>query len=148
MDQLGGHFAGYELVHINRRKNEEADALSRLGSKRASVPPEVFLDQIHSPSISIPSEVDITIPPAPDSVMVAGVYEIPDWTTPFMEYLEKGTLPTDEVLARQIVRRAKGYTIINNELYKRGQSGVFMRCIPQEQGYKILQDIRIGRAHV
>ena len=42
VDQLGGSFDGYELVYIDRRKNEEADALSRLGSKREGVPPGVF----------------------------------------------------------------------------------------------------------
>ena len=38
IDQLGGSFASYELVYIDRRKNEEADALSRLGSKREAEP--------------------------------------------------------------------------------------------------------------
>jgi hypothetical protein len=33
VDQLGGHFAGYAVDWVDRRKNEEADMLSRLGSK-------------------------------------------------------------------------------------------------------------------
>ena len=74
VDQLGGFFAGFELIHVDRRKNEEADALSRLGSKRAEVPAGVFLDHIHSPSIKPPHEVDIAIPSAPDSIMVAAVH--------------------------------------------------------------------------
>ena len=49
VDQFGGSFTGYELIYIDQRKNEEADALSRLKSKRESVPPRVFLDHIHSP---------------------------------------------------------------------------------------------------
>ena len=47
----------------------------------------------------------------------------------------------DEVEARQIVRRAKSFTIINNELYKRSVSGVFQRCVSLEEGCKILYDI-------
>ena len=61
-----------------------------------------------------------------------------------MAFLENGTLPMDEVLAWQIQRRAKGYTIINNELYKRSQSGVFLRCVSPEEGRRILHDIHAG----
>ena len=32
VDIVAGHFKGYQLEHIDRRKNEVADALSRLGS--------------------------------------------------------------------------------------------------------------------
>ena len=33
-------------------KNEAADALSRLGSRREPVPPNVFLDELWKPSVS------------------------------------------------------------------------------------------------
>jgi hypothetical protein len=42
------------------------------------------------------------------------------------------------------VRRAKAYTIINNELYKRSISGVLQRCIAPEEGQVILRDIHEG----
>ena len=32
VDVMAGHFKGYQDEHIDRRKNEAADALSRLGS--------------------------------------------------------------------------------------------------------------------
>ena len=32
VDIVVGHFKGYQVEHIDRRKNEAADALSRLGS--------------------------------------------------------------------------------------------------------------------
>ena len=73
--------------------------------------------------------------------MVAVVHATPDWTEPYLAYLESGTLPADEVLSRQILRRAKSYTIINNELYKRAPSGAFLRCVSPEEGHCILHDI-------
>ena len=33
VDQIAGFFSGYQVEHIDRRKNEVADALLRLGSK-------------------------------------------------------------------------------------------------------------------
>ena len=43
VDTVAGHFKGYQVEHIDRRKNEAADALSRLGSERKPVPPNTFL---------------------------------------------------------------------------------------------------------
>ena len=55
VDQDGGHFMGLELEHIPRMKNDEADELARLGSKRSPAPPGVFLDSIHNPSVKHPT---------------------------------------------------------------------------------------------
>jgi hypothetical protein len=58
-----------------------------------------------------------------------------------MAYLLRRELSEDEVESHQIVWRAKAFTIINNELYKRSTSGVFLRCISPEEGREILNDI-------
>ena len=34
VDRVAGFFSGYQVDHIDRRKNDAADALSRLGSRR------------------------------------------------------------------------------------------------------------------
>src|SRR3954467_10736141 len=68
----------------------------------------------------------------------------PACTKPFMEYLERGTLPDDKVERRQIVRRAKGYTIINQHLYKRSTTGVYLKCVSQQEGIEILREIHLG----
>ena len=51
----------------------------------------------------------------------------------FISYLADGELPEDEILARQIKCRAKAYTIINGELYKRSVCGIFQCCIEPEE---------------
>jgi hypothetical protein len=61
-----------------------------------------------------------------------------------MEYLTNKKLPEDEVQWRQIEHRAKGYTIMDSQLYKRSTSGVFMRCIFQVDGIEILREIQEG----
>ena len=42
VDIVTGHFKGYQVDHVDRRKNEAANALSRLGSQRKLVPLNVF----------------------------------------------------------------------------------------------------------
>ena len=69
---------------------------------------------------------------------------IPAWALPIFQFLKDGTLPTEEVLARQTQRRAKAYTIINSELYKRSVTNVLQRCVDPEEGLDILRDIHQG----
>ena len=62
VDKVAGFFSGYQVDHIDRRKNEAADALSRLGSHREPVPPNVFLDEIWNPSVKLDAEEDLGCP--------------------------------------------------------------------------------------
>ena len=86
------------MEHIDRRKNEAADALSRLGSQHNPVPPNTFLDVLHNPSVKIPTEEDLAIPD-PEAQLVAALHVILDWTVSFLAYMTRGELPADETLA-------------------------------------------------
>ena len=116
VDTVAGHFKGYQVEHIDRRKNEAADALSRLGSQRKPVPPNTFLDVLHNLSIKVPTEEELAVPD-PEAQLVAALHVIPDWTVPYLAYMTRGELPKDETLARQIVRRSKSMTIVHGELH-------------------------------
>src|SRR3954462_7376119 len=83
-------FVGYQVDHVDRRENEAADALSRLGSQRKPVPPNVFLDVLTKPYVQPPTE------PA----LVAAIHATPDWVVPYLDYKTWGILPADELLAR------------------------------------------------
>ena len=113
-------FAGLEVRHISRDDNDAADALTRIGSKQEVVPPDVFLHHLHKPSIKGGDE------DYPLSVESAAIFLVtPDWTTPYLNFLLKKELPEDdEVLSRQIERRAKAYTVIDGQLYKRSASDI------------------------
>ena len=49
----------------------------------------------------------------------------------------------DEVLRRQVVCRAKAYTIIEGQLYKRSATRVYQRCVSSAEGQEILEEIHI-----
>ena len=51
VDEMAKSFIGYEVKHIPRTENMAADALSRLGSARKTIPPGIFLEQLHVPSV-------------------------------------------------------------------------------------------------
>jgi hypothetical protein len=68
----------------------------------------------------------------------------PPWAEPYLEYLTSKKLPEDEVQKRQIEHRAKAYTNIDGQLYKRSTSEVFMKCISQVDGIEILRENHEG----
>ena len=50
--KLEGTFDGLELTHVLRNDNNKADELAKMGSRRASAPPGVFVQRLHQPTIS------------------------------------------------------------------------------------------------
>src|SRR4051812_27365435 len=63
VQQPSRSFEGCEFHHIPRAQNEPADALSKLGSTRQSIPPGISLEHIHKPSIKpSPGSESIFIP--------------------------------------------------------------------------------------
>jgi hypothetical protein len=59
----------------------------------------VFLDVLHHPLVKLPSKEDLAIPD-PEAQLVAAHHAIPDWTVPYLAYMNRGELPEDETLAR------------------------------------------------
>jgi hypothetical protein len=51
--RLEDKFYGLELNHIARCYNETADELAKIASGRTTVPPDVFSQDLHQPSIKI-----------------------------------------------------------------------------------------------
>ena len=99
VDAIAGHFKGCQVEHIDRRKNEATDTLSRLGSQHKLVLPNTFLDILLNMSVKLPTEEDLAVPD-PEAQLVVALHDIPDWTVPYLAYMTRGELPEDEILAR------------------------------------------------
>ncbi|XP_012702828.1 uncharacterized protein LOC105914730 [Setaria italica] len=153
--KLEDKFDGLELNHVARRFNEAADELAKAASGRMPVPDGVFISDQSKPSIRYLDPAGVgEAPPAlgsgPEPGEVGDSPPVPDpsppidWRAPYLDYLVRGTLPADKTEARRIARRAKSFTIIDQELYKRSHTGILQRCIPVEQGKALIQDIHAG----
>ena len=73
-------------------------------------------------------------PPGPTTliqVVVVAVEEIaaPSRAQPILKFLVNKELPTDEISARQVQRRAAAYTIVNRELVRHSVISVYQRCV-------------------
>jgi hypothetical protein len=70
----------------------------------------------------------------------------PDWHIPYLDHLTQGDLPSDKIETRRIARRAKSFVIFGDsrELYRRSPTGVLQRCITNEEGRNLLNDLHSG----
>src|SRR3954452_11345361 len=141
VDEIAKCFPGYKVKYIPRDDNTAADMLSKLGSGRKPIPPRVFLEHLQVASVKGADEEnpDMAVSPAKDVMVIT-----PLWTKPYLDYLLHQKLPEDETLARQIVRRSKSYVTLDNQLYKRSTTGVFQKCVSQQDGIEILREVHLG----
>jgi ribonuclease HI len=141
--KLENKFYGLEFHHVVRDNNVAADVLSKLGSTRAHVPAGVFVHELHAPSIPelAPPTTDPAHPLAGQEVMMIDV----DWRQPFIDYLSEQKVPSDMNLAEEHIRHAKSYVLVGDKIYRQGaSSGVLMKCVPQQEGMDILEEIHKG----
>jgi hypothetical protein len=161
---LEDKFHGIELNHVARRYNEATNELVKIASSRTTVPPDVFVRDLHQPSIDIMADgeadgpsldppPEVEAPPARAKAMQAEGSNpptnlVPDWRVPYLDHLTRGDLPSDKTEARRIIHQAKTFVIFgdNNELYRRSPTGILQRCITNKEGKNLLKDLHSGLA--
>jgi hypothetical protein len=72
-----------------------------------------------------------------------------DWREAYIDFIRDHRLPAGmdarSVGAARVMRRSKGFVLVDNKLYRRGaRSGVLMKCVTKEDGYDILREIHEG----
>ncbi|XP_073136943.1 uncharacterized protein [Henckelia pumila] len=66
------------------------------------------------------------------------------WKDEIIDYLMRGNLPASQVKARKLRVRAARFTIIDGELYKRGFSSPYLKCLTPAKGNYVLREIHEG----
>jgi transposase InsO family protein len=119
---------------VERDHNAAAYALSKLGSSRTQVPLGVFVQEVPRPSISLDrvEECNVLSQPELDSN---------DWREPIIRYIKNEEEPDDKAAAERIARQLAHYTLIGEALYRRGATGVLMKCILSATGKQLLDEI-------
>jgi ribonuclease HI len=123
---LEGTFDGYEVSHVSKNNNEEADNLANIGSQCLPVPSGVFWEEIVERSIKSVKSLTTAAgsgagmkkdesTPEPEEVMM--IEET--WMQPYLAYMINKQLPEDAVEAKRITRRSKAFVVLQGKLYKR-----------------------------
>jgi hypothetical protein len=72
-----------------------------------------------------------------------------NWRETYIDFIQDQRLPAGmdarSAEAAHVMRRSKGFILVNNKLYRRGaRSGVLMKCVMKEDGYDIQREIHEG----
>jgi ribonuclease HI len=132
---------GLEFHHVERDRNATVDALSKLGSSRAQVPLGIFVQEISHPSILSDQTEECNTLSQQDS-------DPNDWREPIIRYVKNKEEPDDKAAAERIARQSAHYTLIGGTLYRRGATGVLMKCIHSAIGKQLLDEIHAGQCRV
>jgi hypothetical protein len=137
VQKLEDKFEGLEFHHVERDRNTAADVLSKLGSSQTQVPPGVFVQEILHPSISLDQAEECNTLSQPE-------LDSDDWRGPIIKYIKNEEEPDDKNAAERIARQSAHYTLIGETLYRRGASGVLMKCILSATGKQLLDEVHAG----
>ena len=74
----------------------------------------------------------------------ASIIDVVDWRQPYIEYLTKGTLPDDRYEANKLKKIAKRYIVNDGKLFKRGLSGILLRCLSGDEAMEIMHQSHAG----
>lgn len=112
------HFENYVLIHVDREKNDRADALVHLAKTKKTGQHRTFIQEtLKAPHTGI---VQILF----DQVVQSGWMMSPIWT-----YLINNILHSEEMEALKVKLKAFHYSIINNEMSRRGIARPLLNCI-------------------
>jgi ribonuclease HI len=130
--EMEKNFKDYLVQHIPRDDNNEADKLAKAVAINQAMPPDVFFKIIREPSIK------------ETKPKIMNIVETPDWRAEIMSYLRGHYEPQDELEKKRLKQRARGYVVINGELYKLGVTEPWLRCITSKKGVEVLKEIHSG----
>jgi ribonuclease HI len=139
--KLEDKFEGLEFHHVERDRNAAADALLKLGSSRTQVPPGVFVQEVPRRSISSDQAEEC-------NVLSQLELDSNDWREPIIRYIKNEEEPDDKAAIERIARQSAHYTLIGDALYRRGATGVLMKCILSAIGKQLLDEIHAGQCGI
>jgi len=126
------YFKGFDIVHIPRHMNDEADKLAKTASRKEQLPSDVFFEEITEPSVKPKKEKHVSIISAEDR------------RTPIMEYLRGNNELANEKEEKKMFQRARGYIISEDELFKSGVTSPWLKCIFIAEGIELLKKYTLG----
>ncbi|GKV15560.1 hypothetical protein SLEP1_g26342 [Rubroshorea leprosula] len=130
VNRLKSIFTSFRIDKIPRADNQRAGELSKLASSQDINPQRSTIVEV----LDAPSYTNFTI----KCQLLSTDPSSPSWTTPLIDYLLSGKLPKDPFAAKLIKRRAAHFTLLDNQLYKRGASMPLLRCLtPYEAEYAV-----------
>jgi hypothetical protein len=139
---LERQFKGFTLQHVDRAKNEEADALAKATARGESLPSDVFYHVIGTPAVRSTAGLQITNDS--EDHRIVNLIMTEDWRAPITLFLQGYYHPTDINEAKRLKHRSWDFALIEGQLYKKGVSQPMLKCVTETEGVQILCEVHSG----
>ena len=129
--QLISNFDDVKITWIPQEENSKADEVTRLASSETSERrPGLLIEVQYLPSI--------------EGIEVNYVRLGESWMDPIITYIETGNFSSDPNEARKVKVKSSRSTTLNDELYKRGFSQPYLKCLDPGNVDYVLREIHEG----
>ncbi|XP_016173781.1 uncharacterized protein LOC107616323 [Arachis ipaensis] len=129
VQQLLKNFSTIHIIHIPREQNHRADILSKLATTQA-----------HTTTILQSTLDKLSI----DALNVLNIVNKDSWQHPYIQYLRSGSIPKDIENKGKFRRQASYYTLLNDNLYRRGYSRPLLKCLNRVEADLVLSEAHEG----
>ncbi|RDX83445.1 Retrovirus-related Pol polyprotein, partial [Mucuna pruriens] len=124
-------FDKFTLMHVPREQNERADLLAKLAStQKRGQQKTIIHEKLDVPAIERPEVLSTSIRTT--------------WMMPIFDFLQKGTGPYDPKKRLKIAKEVAKYTILGQQLYRRGFSFPLLKCLNEEDSPYVLKEVYEG----
>jgi ribonuclease HI len=138
---LERQFKGLTLQHVDRAKNEEADALAKAAAKGEALPSDVFYHVLGTPAVRYPEGLQITNDT--EGHLIVNLIMTEDWRAPITLFLQGYYHPSNINEAKRLKHRSQDFALIEGQLYKKGVSQPMLKCVTETEGIQILREVHI-----
>jgi ribonuclease HI len=107
---LERQFKGFTLQHVDRAKNEEADALAKAAARGEALPSGVFYHVISTPAVRSPEGLQITNDT--EGHRIVNLIMTEDWRAPITLFLQGYYHPSDINEAKRLKHRSRDFALI------------------------------------
>jgi hypothetical protein len=139
---LEKQFKGFTLQHVDRAKNNKADALAKAAAKGEVLPFDVFYHVIGTPAVRNPEGLQIT--QDVEGHCIINLIMTEDWRAPITLYLQGHYHPSDRNEAKRLKHRSRDIALVEGQLYKKGISQAMLKCITETEGIEIIREVHSG----
>ncbi|RDX83637.1 Tf2-6, partial [Mucuna pruriens] len=121
---MASSFDNFVLLHVPRDQNEWADLLEKLANTR------IIHEKLSTPTT--------------DRSEVLDVENKITWMMPIFNYLQSVETPDNPEEALKVVKEATKYTLLRQNLYRRGFSFPLLRCLEDEESTYVIEEVHEG----
>jgi ribonuclease HI len=136
---LEKQFKGFTLQHVDRARNEEADALAKAAARGEALPSDVFYHVNVTSAVRNPEGLQITT--NAEGLRIVNLIMTEDWWAPITLFLQGYYHLGDVNKAKRLKHQSRDFTLIEGQLYKKGISQPMLKCVTETKGLQILREV-------